>query len=89
MSSTFSENPKLKGTFIGSGVFITVKFSNLIYFQAKRYNNIFKRLSVFTITEMGTNTYGKKEGRKLNSSCLFTSYSINRSFGSFQVIVVE
>lgn len=72
MSSTFSnmgfENPILKGTFIELGVFITVNFSNLIYFQAKRYNYIFKRLSVFTITEMGTNRYGKKEGRKLNSS---------------------
>ena len=50
MSLTLSEmgfeNPILKGTFIELGVFITVNFSNLIYFQAKRYNYIFKRLTV-------------------------------------------
>lgn len=73
MSSTISEmgyeNPILKGTFIELGVFITVNFSNLIYFQAERFNYIFKRLSIFTTTEMSTNRYGKKEGRKLNSSC--------------------
>ena len=73
MSSTFSnmgyENPILKGTVIELGVFITVNFSNLIYFQAKRFNYIFKRPSIFTTTEMSTNRYRKKEGRKLNSSC--------------------
>lgn len=72
------ENPILKETFIELRVFITVKFSNLIYFQAKRYNYLFKRLSVSTITEMGKKRYGKKEGRKLNSSS-FVHLALNKS----------
>lgn len=67
MSSTFSEmgfeNPILKGTLIELGVFITVNFSDLIYFQEKRYNYIFKTVSIYYNRD-GHKQIREKRGKK-------------------------